>query len=89
MGRIGRAGWSIADQAVSSLTNFALAVIAARLLDAEEFGGFAADVRGIDAMFIATLVLLIVALGPLAQLRRDEHYVDGPAANAVFDGESG
>jgi O-antigen/teichoic acid export membrane protein len=42
MGRVGRAGWSVADQAISSLTNFALAVIAARLLDAEDFGGFAA-----------------------------------------------
>jgi MFS family permease len=52
-------------------------------------GGFAADVRGIDAMFIATLILLIVALGPLAQLRRDEHYVDGTATAAILDGESG
>ncbi len=52
-------------------------------------GGFAADVRGIDAMFIATLALLAVALIPLSQLRRDEHYVDGPAATAVLDGETG
>ena len=35
-------------------------------------GGFAADARGIDGMLIATVVLLIVALVPLAQLRRDE-----------------
>jgi MFS family permease len=35
-------------------------------------GGFAADARGIDGMLIATVVLLAVALVPLAQLRRDE-----------------
>jgi MFS family permease len=35
-------------------------------------GGFAADARGIDGMLIATVVLLGVALVPLAQLRRDE-----------------
>ena len=35
-------------------------------------GGFAADARGIDGMLIATVALLLVALLPLAQLRRDE-----------------
>ena len=40
-------------------------------------GGAAADIGGIDAMFVATLALLLVALIPLAQLRRDEHYRDG------------
>ena len=35
-------------------------------------GGVAADARGIDGMLIATVVLLVVALVPLAQLRRDE-----------------
>lgn len=35
-------------------------------------GGFAADVRGIDGMLIATVALLGVALVPLARLRRDE-----------------
>ncbi|HET9756562.1 MAG TPA: MFS transporter [Candidatus Limnocylindrales bacterium] len=35
-------------------------------------GGVAADARGIDGMLIATVVLLGVALIPLAQLRRDE-----------------
>ena len=35
-------------------------------------GGFAAEARGIDGMLIATVVLLAVALVPLAQLRRDE-----------------
>jgi MFS family permease len=52
-------------------------------------GGVAADIRGIDAMFVATLVLLAVALVPLAQLRRDEHYVGGPAGTAMIDGEIG
>lgn len=36
-----RAGWSISDQALSSFTNFLLAVLAARSLDPQEFGGFA------------------------------------------------
>jgi predicted MFS family arabinose efflux permease len=35
-------------------------------------GGFAADIRGIDGMLIATAALLLVALVPLSQLRRDE-----------------
>ena len=52
-------------------------------------GGAAADIGGIDAMFVATLGLLLVALIPLAQLRRDEHYVTGTAGAAVFDAEAG
>ena len=52
-------------------------------------GGAAADIGGIDAMFVATLALLLVALIPLAQLRRDEHYVTGTAGAAVFDAEAG
>ncbi len=36
-------------------------------------GGVAADWRGIDGMFIATLILLAVAVVPLAQLRTQEH----------------
>jgi len=35
-------------------------------------GGVAADARGIDGMLVATVVLLGVALVPLARLRRDE-----------------
>jgi len=38
-------------------------------------GGFAADDFGIDGLLVATLVLLGVALVPLAQLRRWEHQV--------------
>ena len=50
-------------------------------------GGAAADIGGIDAMFVATLA---PARGPdpLAQLRR-EHYVTGTAGAAVFDAEAG
>ena len=40
-------------------------------------------------MFVATLVLLGIALIPLAQLRRDEHYVSGPEGAALFDAEPG
>lgn len=40
-------------------------------------GGLAADWRGIDGMLIATFALLAVALVPLANLRRQEHEIDG------------
>jgi MFS family permease len=36
-------------------------------------GGVAADLRGIDGLLVATLALLLIALGPLAFLRRQEH----------------
>lgn len=49
-------------------------------------GGLAADIRGIDGLLVATMAMLLVALLPLAQLRRHEHYVGGPAAPAVLDG---
>ena len=39
-------------------------------------GGVAADWLGIDGMFIATLVLLGIAVVPLAQLRTQEHLLD-------------
>jgi MFS family permease len=42
-------------------------------------GGVAADWRGIDGMLIATFALLVVALLPLANLRRQEHEIDGTA----------
>jgi MFS family permease len=35
-------------------------------------GGYAAHVRGIDGMLVATVILLAIALLPLSQLRRDE-----------------
>jgi O-antigen/teichoic acid export membrane protein len=37
---VGRLGWGVADQAVSSLGNFALGVVAARALGSEGFGAF-------------------------------------------------
>jgi O-antigen/teichoic acid export membrane protein len=36
-----RLGWGVADQAISSLTNFALSVAVARLVPAADFGAFA------------------------------------------------
>jgi DHA1 family multidrug resistance protein-like MFS transporter len=51
-------------------------------------GGFSADLRGIDGLLAATMILLLVALLPLAQLRRQEHYVGGPSTPAILDGES-
>ncbi len=48
-------------------------------------GGIAADWRGIDGLLIATMVMLVIALLPLAQLRRQEHYVGGPGTAASFD----
>jgi predicted MFS family arabinose efflux permease len=40
-------------------------------------GGFAAEAAGIDGMLVATGVLLLVALLPLARLRRAEDPVTG------------
>jgi MFS family permease len=45
-------------------------------------GGFAAEWRGIDGMLIATFVLLGIALVPLANLRKQEHEIDGSNAAA-------
>jgi MFS family permease len=50
-------------------------------------GGFAANANGIDGLFIGTLVLLVIALVPLARLRSHEHYVGGTEGAAVLDGE--
>jgi MFS family permease len=49
-------------------------------------GGFAASWRGVDGLLVGTMALLLLALLPLAQLRRQEHYVGGPATPAVLDG---
>jgi MFS family permease len=44
-------------------------------------GGVAADWLGIDGMFIATLVLLAIAVVPLAQLRAQEHQLSMPGSD--------
>ena len=48
-------------------------------------GGVAAEWGGIDGLLIATFGLLLIALLPLAQLRRQEQYVGGPSQAASFD----
>ena len=45
-------------------------------------GGVAADWLGIDGMFLATLLLLGIAMVPLAQLRTQEHMLDGSLPGA-------
>ena len=48
-------------------------------------GGEAAKWRGFDGLLLATFGLLLIAIVPLAQLRRQEHYVGGPSEPASFD----
>lgn len=48
-------------------------------------GGEAGQQAGLDGIFLVSFVLLAVALVPLAQLRRHEHYVAGPARPAMID----
>jgi MFS family permease len=48
-------------------------------------GGLAAHHAGIDGLFLGTLALLAIALVPLSQLRRHEHYVGGTEGAAVLD----
>ncbi len=56
-------------------------------------GGASAEVRGIDGLLVATLILLGVALIPLYRLRRFEHEVDtdraGSATGSPEAGPSG
>jgi MFS family permease len=56
-------------------------------------GGLFARWAGIDGLFSGTLLLLVIALVPLAQLRRQEHDVGGPGTPARFgndeDGPAG
>ncbi len=47
--------------------------------------GFAAEWLGLDGIFVASLVLLVVAVVPLVSLRRHEHYLAGPAKPATVD----
>lgn len=46
-------------------------------------GGFAAEARGIDGILIATVILLGIALVPLARLRAVEHLVGGEVEGLV------
>lgn len=46
-------------------------------------GGFAAEVRGIDGILVATLFLLAIALVPLRRLRQVEHLIGGPVEGMV------
>jgi MFS family permease len=46
-------------------------------------GGYAAHVRGIDGMLVATVILLAVALLPLSRLRRDEASLTGSSEAVV------
>ncbi len=46
---------------------------------------FAATALGLDGIFIASLVLLILAVIPLVALRRHEHYLAGPSTPASID----
>jgi MFS family permease len=45
-------------------------------------GGVLAEWQGMDGLLVGTGVILAVALIPLAQLRRVEHYLGGPGAPA-------
>lgn len=45
-------------------------------------GGIAAEWRGMDGLMLGTGVILALAIVPLRQLRRTEHYVSGPGAPA-------
>ncbi len=47
--------------------------------------GVAATAMGLDGIFVASLVLLVLAVVPLVFLRRHEHYLAGPATPAAID----
>ena len=47
--------------------------------------GGAATALGLDGIFVASLVLLVLAVVPLLFLRRHEHYLAGPATAAAID----
>ena len=50
-------------------------------------GGTAAELAGLDGIFVAAMVLLVIAIVPLFQLRRYEHYVAGPGRPAILSGD--
>ena len=47
--------------------------------------GVAATAMGLDGIFLASLVLLVLAVFPLVLLRRHEHYLAGPGTAAAID----
>ena len=47
--------------------------------------GVAATAMGLDGIFVASLVLLVLAVFPLVFLRRHEHYLAGPETAAAID----
>lgn len=47
--------------------------------------GAAATALGLDGIFVASLVLLVIAVAPLLLLRRHEHYLAGPSTPASID----
>jgi Arabinose efflux permease len=47
-------------------------------------GGIAAEWRGMDGLMVGTALILALALLPLRQLRRTEHYLAGPTAPATL-----
>ena len=49
-------------------------------------GGIAAEIRGIDGILVATLLLLAIALAPLSRLRAGEHRLE-PLLEGGPDGE--
>jgi MFS family permease len=51
-------------------------------------GGEAAQVAGLDGIFLASFVMLALAMLPLGQLRRHEHYLRGTASPAVLGGQA-
>jgi len=47
--------------------------------------GLMASILGLDGIFAASIVLLVVAVVPLISLRRFEHYLGGPETPAELD----
>jgi O-antigen/teichoic acid export membrane protein len=67
----GRAGWGLADQALSSLTNFGLGIVVARNVSAHDFGGF-------SLAFAAFLIVLGVSRAISTEPLLIRHSTTGP-----------
>jgi O-antigen/teichoic acid export membrane protein len=59
----GRAGWSIVDQALSSLSNLLLSILVARAVDAEDFGAFTISFAVYSVVVLLARALLGQPLG--------------------------